>query len=595
MTVTLPASIPTPIIGGRWLDSGSTGQSLVVLSPSVNLATGAEWYLQGGTAAGALADMVSSDWTGPVTATDGSGNPVQVFTVKSINGTGVDRYTQYFYAVGQRDPANPSGSFVHSPASSGAYPTNGWNSGTTITPTVSKSTSGLTSANYLLSWNAVSGVDFGNKYLVQRGVGTVDPRTGGAATTAGTSAYHAAGTTESDALNKNGIAGFYTYTETSDTSIPVTIADANGSHWTWYRVMAYSPLWGYTGVVKPGGTVTSWVGVPNDVSKFPLSGNTPTSTIVVGEPTAAAPSGTGGSTVVDGVTASNLPLETNLPMMKTGIGGISHPAGANRTALHPGTPRWRDGMLVLNADQSVSQSVYSRRWGFRFHYNPSTWSQSVQMAEGIDLTKYAQTGGNLLLPSTFASVGLTIYLNRIIELSTDIAPDDPFGISQRARALAAGDFYLGSGDQVPLASINPVGLSGSYFDWNGSTPLPLTSGYSTVEDKVAQVLRKGTLADLEYLYRAANGDPREVTFSDEKTADVGMLGMTPMDLYLGPGIKYTVRVSSMSVQHAMFSSRMIPMFTEVSLNMVRGISLKDATVDTVGLIANTSSWTGSGS
>jgi hypothetical protein len=565
MTVVLPASIPKPIIGGRWVDSSSTGQSLIVLSPAVTLVDGAEWYLQGGTAPGSLVDMVSSDFTGPASSTDGSGNPVQVFTATKINGVVINRYTQYYFAVGQRDPANRVGSFVHSIASSGAYPTNGWNSGTTIIPKIQIVTSATASASVTLTWNAVSGVDFSKTYVVQRAIGTTPPAEYTSNPGAAPDFYVATGTSEQNAISTYGITGFYSYQETTGTSIPVTIADDNGAHWTWYRVMARSDLWGYTGVFQAGATGTQWVGVRNDTQKYSVtstSGN-----VVVGEPTSTSSSDTTSSSTSDPVLASSLQMETNLPMLANGIGGINHMRLNSRV-------RWRDGIMVLNGDQTVSKSHTTRRWGFRFHYNPSTWSQSSAIAQDIDLTTYSQTGGNLLLPTAFSTVDLTIYLNRIVELSTDVDPADPEGVANRAHALAGGDFNLGSGDGVPLASINPVGLDGSYFDWNGSTQLPLTSGgYSTVEDKITEVLKKGTLADLEYLYRAVNGDPVDVTHTTGKTADIGMLAMTILDLYLGPNIRYTVRISSASIQHMMFSNRMIPTFTQVQLSMIRGITM----------------------
>lgn len=561
MTVTLPTSIPTPVAGGRWVDTSSTGKGLVVL-PAVTLAAGAEWYLLGGVSSGSLTTLTASDWTGPETKSDGSGNPVQVFTVNKIAGAAIDRYTPYYYAVGQRDPAAPGTSFVRSVASGGAYPTNGWNSGTTVVSTVSQTKNDLSSAAYTLSWNAVSGVDFSKTYLVQRGLGTSVPPM---VALAGSGAYHAQGTTEANAMTNNNITGFSTYRETTDTSCPVEILDGNKDHWTWFRVLAYSPLFGYTGVIKDNGTgpLTAWTGVPNDPAKYGVSG---AGTIVVGEPTDSSSSTTTEPAMSDPVDASDLQVETNLPMLANGIGGINHMRAGSRV-------RWRDGILVLNADQTVSKSHTTRRWGFRFHYNPSTWSQSSAIAQDIDLTTYSQTGGNLLLPTAFSTVDLTVYLNRIVELSTDVDPADPEGVARRAHQLSSGDFNLGSGDGAPQASINPVGLAGSYFDWNGSTPLALTSGYSTVEDKVSEVLKKGTLADLEYLYRAANGDPVEVTHTSGKTADIGMLAMTIMDLYLGPNIKYTVRVASASIQHMMFSNRMIPTFTQVQLSLIRGITM----------------------
>lgn len=578
MSITLPTSIPTSVISGRWVDPSATGQSLVVL-PSVTLAAGAEWYLAGGTVSGSLTTLVASDWSGPVSKSDGSGNPVLVFTVNKIAGTQVDRYTQYYYAVGQRDPANPGTSYVRSLASAGAYPTRGWNAGTIIVSTVSRSQSDLSSANYTLNWNSVSGVDFSKTYLVQRALGTSTPPM---VSSAGSGAYHAQGTTEANAYSVNGITGFYTYRETTDTSCPLEILNDNKAQWTWFRVMAYSPLFGYTGVIQPGGTVTAWTGVPNDSAMYKVLASD--GAVVVGEPTSTTD--TTAAAISDPVSATNLPIETNLPMLKNGIGGVSHMRNSADLVHLP--VRWREGMLVLNADQTVSKSHTTKRWGFRFHYNPSTWSQSSAIAQDIDLTTYSQTGGNLMLPTAFSTVDFTVYLNRIIELSQDVPSDDPQGTARRAKQLGSDDFYMGSGDGAPMASINPVdpGIVNSIDPAARATTVVGTA----VADKITEVLRKGTLADIEYLYRACNGDPVSVSHTDGKTSDIGMLAMTVLDLYLGPDIRYTVRVASASIQHMMFSNRMIPIFSQVQLSLIRGITMSDVSAASVGTITN-STWT----
>lgn len=553
MTAVLPNLTGiTPILSGRWLDSGSTGQIQVTI-PATTLVAQAEWYLAGGTSSGSLSNLNSTDWTGPANKTDGSGNPVKVFTASKITGTVLDRYTRYFFAVGQRDIVAPATFHALSSTSSGTYPTKGWDSGTVIVPSVVKAAN--SEGVYSLQWNAVSGVDFSKTYVVQRALGKryfVNFQ------------KSAPGTTEATTNTYCQIDGWYTYAETTDTQTTISIVNDVPTQYTWFRVMAKSDLFGYTGVFEPSASSANWVGVPNNKDMFGVGAST--GGVVVGEPTDTSSTTTTEASMSDPVNASDLQVETNLPMLANGIGGINHMRAGSRV-------RWRDGILVLNADQTVSKSHTTRRWGFRFHYNPSTWSQSSAIAQDIDLTTYSQTGGNLLLPTAFSTVDLTVYLNRIVELSTDVDPADPEGVARRAHQLSSGDFNLGSGDGAPQASINPVGLAGSYFDWNGSTPLALTSGYSTVEDKVSEVLKKGTLADLEYLYRAANGDPVEVTHTSGKTADIGMLAMTIMDLYLGPNIKYTVRVASASIQHMMFSNRMIPTFTQVQLSLIRGITM----------------------
>jgi hypothetical protein len=587
MSITLPTSIPTPIIGGRWLDKNSGGLSLVVLSPEVLLATGAEWYLTGGTNPASLSALTQADWSGPVETVDGAGLTVQVFTVNTIAGVAVNRYSAYYYTVGQRDPANPTTSFVHSATSGGGYPTSGWNSGVGVispraTPNVNASPA------YNVTWDAVTGVDFSKTYVVQYALGKTAPAS--VVTTSG-SVMSAQGTSEADVISNLGIQDFYTYQETTATTVPLNILSSDPTQWTWFRVLAYSSLWGYTSVFAPGASSVPWLGVTNDPKLYTVQSNT--GTVVVGEP--ASSTSTTNAGVSDPVSAASLPLETNLPMLMSGIGGVTHMRG--KDTLHQSV-RWREGILVLNADQSVSASHTTRRWGIRFHYNPSTWNQSSAIAQDIDLTTYAQTGGNLLLPTAFSTVDFTIYLNRIIELSQDIDPLDPAGVALRAHQLSAIDFNPGSGDGAPQASIAPVSpstrVNGNGMGAGGSAPATVGTINETVADKITAVLQKGTLADIEYLYRACNGDPVSVTHTTEKTADIGMLAMTILDLYLGPNIRYTVRVANMSVQHMMFSNRMIPTFSQVQLSLIRGITMGTAgsavSVTDVGNLTNLN-WT----
>jgi hypothetical protein len=53
------------------------------------------------------------------------------------------------------------------------------------------------------------------------------------------------------------------------------------------------------------------------------------------------------------------------------------------------------------------------------------------------------------------------------------------------------------------------------------------------------------------------------------TADKGWLQPIPMELHLGAGLRYLVRVSSLDLKHMMFNERMVPILTTVNIVCTR--------------------------
>ena len=53
------------------------------------------------------------------------------------------------------------------------------------------------------------------------------------------------------------------------------------------------------------------------------------------------------------------------------------------------------------------------------------------------------------------------------------------------------------------------------------------------------------------------------------TADKGWLQGTPVDLHLGDGLRYQVRIGSLDVNHTIFNDRMVPILSTVNITCHR--------------------------
>jgi hypothetical protein len=90
--------------------------------------------------------------------------------------------------------------------------------------------------------------------------------------------------------------------------------------------------------------------------------------------------------------------------------------------------------------------------------------------------------------------------------------------------------------------------------------------------KIKNLMSQGTMADLEYLFRAINGGSENWrTLLGKPTANIGFLMPTLLGLVLGPSatnnLSYVGWLTGLSMQHEMFTEEMIPLRTTVSINM----------------------------
>jgi hypothetical protein len=203
-------------------------------------------------------------------------------------------------------------------------------------------------------------------------------------------------------------------------------------------------------------------------------------------------------------------------------------------------------------------------YGFRFLYNPT----EVTMAWGIVdafSPEYAQSGNNgmsgVAVGLMKGTIAFTLILNRV----NDMNVLDENGIKATVDT-----------SQIP-DGLDPAQRNRFYNElYQDVNPYPATV---PIEDQQT-IWKRGTMYDIEYLFRAMGG-----YYADYKsglngtTADRGWLQPIPMELHLGTGLRYLVRVSSLDLKHMMFNERMVPTLTTVNVVCTRYYDSPDAFKD----------------
>jgi hypothetical protein len=171
-------------------------------------------------------------------------------------------------------------------------------------------------------------------------------------------------------------------------------------------------------------------------------------------------------------------------------------------------------------------------YGFKFLYNPTEVSMGWGIAEGFN-PEVVQSGadggiGPIGAGVDQSTIDFTLLLNRVEDMQ--------------------------------------------YLNSNGFKPdvkSPYPGDFNKVED-LQIIYKKGTMYDIEYLFRTING-PNAIYQSglNDKTADRGYLTGARVELHLGDGLRYLVRLGSLTINHTMFNERMVPLLSNVQISCHR--------------------------
>lgn len=194
------------------------------------------------------------------------------------------------------------------------------------------------------------------------------------------------------------------------------------------------------------------------------------------------------------------------------------------------------GKNVLTAAQQLAQY---ERYGFVFHYNPTTIEMAYSGIADMDYTMLTsgREAFNLLgTQATQSTISFNIVLNRIHDMK-----------------------YFNPETQRLRPSIREN-------EWSGRFPIGAEQ---------QDLFNKGTMYDVEFFLRTVMQVPISTYLSarnvswDKKTADIGFLTGIPVELHLGKSMRYLVRIDGFRLNHVIFNERMVPMFTEMSIQASR--------------------------
>lgn len=227
-----------------------------------------------------------------------------------------------------------------------------------------------------------------------------------------------------------------------------------------------------------------------------------------------------------------------VPLSKAKIAELNGLYGAMDNSLQRGKI-FQDtaGAAALNQNAKNGYKVPNdtglKIWGFRFMYNPTSFSYSTSSNNSVDWTLGSKDPGILL--SGNQNVTFEIYINRIADMGY-------------LAARRAGHPVMDLNTAYP-----PVGLE---------------------KEQIEGLLHRGTEYDIEYLYRVLNGNPIKspLLFStdyDGASSDFGYTTGMPCWLHLNDNLRYYGSISNFQVNHAMFTVNMVPMLSTVSITFSR--------------------------
>lgn len=201
-----------------------------------------------------------------------------------------------------------------------------------------------------------------------------------------------------------------------------------------------------------------------------------------------------------------------------------------------------DSTQINSTNANLEKDLSDRRYGFQFLWNPQSFATAVSMNPDITPSaedKFVKVVG--AFPSTQV-LSVQFRIDRTNDLyclrsHSDTARGFPSNYSFFQQ------YYRGSYDFVN-------GLQPSLTNFN---------------NKVKALQTQGTLADLEYLYKAINGAGWKNIATGRDSSDIGFLSPTLLKIEIGP-VAYLGYVTELQVNHSRFTKGMIPIETDVSVN-----------------------------
>ena len=225
--------------------------------------------------------------------------------------------------------------------------------------------------------------------------------------------------------------------------------------------------------------------------------------------------------------------------------------------------RWRLGQLVADAS-SAAYKTGDYRYGFRFLYNPTSISFSTPQTSKYSIAALANSDGleSRMLPQ--GMIQIELLLNRIADVT---APTD--------------NYKTGKGQNIPPEELALLQSKGTMYDIdylyrtiNGMWTLDETTVPDTVKSGRKETREKKGKKEAEV---KASGVKKKKKKEEVKvapseavqTGDIGILLPTSSWLSIGRAMRYYGWIQSISYTHEMFSEDMIPLITRLNMTFAR--------------------------
>jgi hypothetical protein len=191
----------------------------------------------------------------------------------------------------------------------------------------------------------------------------------------------------------------------------------------------------------------------------------------------------------------------------------------------------RQFLTSLYGSSTGKQTDYDDQlYGFKFLYNPKEVGMTWGIATGVNW-EVVQSGLDKSTPVSLGLLNSTISFTVLLNRTNDMA-------------------YL-----------NSNGLIAGVKD-----PYPFTVATSDLQE----IYKRGTMYDMEYMFKTLMGlNSTYDSGLNGKTADKGWLNGLPIELHLGDGLRYLVRIGSLEVKHLIFNDRMVPIISSVDITCHR--------------------------
>jgi hypothetical protein len=187
--------------------------------------------------------------------------------------------------------------------------------------------------------------------------------------------------------------------------------------------------------------------------------------------------------------------------------------------------------------------VINKKCGFQFLWNPATYGHATSV--NVEVTPSVED--YFLVTGAFPG-------QQTLNITLRIDRTNDFACFELNRQNNDADLNLAQAVNVEAVK--------RYYR---SAGLYSTASSSQLSQMIRELSTNGTNADIDYIYKVINGDGW-TSMAGKKTADIGFLQISLVRLDIGPA-SYIGYIQNVSVNHIAFNQNMIPIRSDVSLQM----------------------------